>query len=83
MKNVTFTDSVLEKSQQSVRIKTVSGANGTVDGVTYRNIQMSGGDAYGIIVDQAYNGVACVYSFLPYCFMGSLGSWGLEASQEW
>lgn len=55
--NVTFSDSVMEKSQQSVRIKTVSGATGTVDGITYRNIAMSGGDDYGIIVMQSYNGV--------------------------
>jgi polygalacturonase len=51
--NVTFADSVMAKSQQSVRIKTVSGANGTVDGITYRNIQSSGGDDYGIIVMQS------------------------------
>lgn len=54
----------MENSQQSVRIKTISGANGTVDGITYKNIKMSGGDAYGIIVDQAYNGVAFVQPFL-------------------
>jgi polygalacturonase len=57
VKNVTFTDTVMENSQQSVRIKTISGANGTVDGITYRNIVMKGGDDYGILVDQSYNGV--------------------------
>ncbi|KAI1853907.1 hypothetical protein JX265_012592 [Neoarthrinium moseri] len=57
VRNVTFSDSVMEKSQQSVRIKTISGANGTVDGITYRNIAMSGGTDYGIIVMQSYNGV--------------------------
>lgn len=55
--NVTFSDSVMDKSQQSVRIKTVSGATGTVDGITYRNVAMSGGSDYGIIVMQSYNGV--------------------------
>lgn len=55
--NVTFSDTVMERSQQSVRIKTISGANGTVDNITYRNIAMSGGDDYGIIVMQSYNGV--------------------------
>ncbi|KAH6643445.1 glycoside hydrolase [Truncatella angustata] len=57
VRNVTFSDTTMEKSQQSVRIKTISGANGTVDGITYRNIAMSGGDDYGIIVMQSYNGV--------------------------
>ncbi|ETS73906.1 endopolygalacturonase C [Pestalotiopsis fici W106-1] len=57
VRNVTFRDSVMENSQQSVRIKTISGANGTVDGITYSNIAMSGGDDYGIIVMQSYNGV--------------------------
>jgi polygalacturonase len=38
----------------------VSGANGTVDGITYRNTQMSGGDDYGIIVMQSYNEVKSV-----------------------
>ncbi|KAM0817579.1 putative Glycoside hydrolase [Seiridium cardinale] len=55
--NVTFSDTIMEKSQQSVRIKTISGATGTVDGITYRNITMSGGTDYGIIVMQSYNGV--------------------------
>ncbi|TID21016.1 endopolygalacturonase C [Venturia nashicola] len=54
--NVTFQDTIMEKSQQSVRIKTVTNATGTVDNITYRNIQMSGGSAYGIIVMQSYNG---------------------------
>ncbi|KAF3013316.1 hypothetical protein E8E14_011116 [Neopestalotiopsis sp. 37M] len=57
VRNVTFRDTVMENSQQSVRIKTISGANGTVDGITYSNIAMSGGDDYGIIVMQSYNGV--------------------------
>ncbi|KAI0006985.1 glycoside hydrolase [Xylariaceae sp. FL0662B] len=57
VRNVTFTDTVMEDSQQSVRIKTISGANGTVEDITYRNIAMSGGTDYGIIVMQSYNGV--------------------------
>lgn len=55
--NVTFQDSIMENSQQSVRIKTVSNATGVVDNITYRNIVMSGGDTYGIVVMQSYNGV--------------------------
>lgn len=55
--NVTFQDSVMEKSQQFFRIKTVSNATGAVDGITYRNFDVSGGDDYGIVVKQSYNGV--------------------------
>ncbi|KAI0435165.1 glycoside hydrolase [Xylaria sp. FL1042] len=60
--NVTFADSTVQKSQQSVRIKTISGATGTVEDITYRNIYLDGAgvDAdysdYGIIVTQSYNG---------------------------
>lgn len=55
--NVTFQDSIMEKSQQSIRIKTVTDAVGAVDNILYKNITMSGGDRYGIIVMQSYNGV--------------------------
>jgi polygalacturonase len=41
VQNVTFRDTIMENSQQSVRIKTISGANGTVDNINYRNIVMS------------------------------------------
>lgn len=60
--NVTFADSTVQKSQQSVRIKTISGATGTVQNITYRNIFIDGAgvDAaysdYGVIVSQSYNG---------------------------
>lgn len=57
VKNVTFTDIVVENSQQSVRIKAFSGANETIDHITYRSIKMKGGDDYGILVDQLYSGV--------------------------
>lgn len=36
--------------------KTIAGANGTVSDITYRNISMSQGTDYGIIVTQSYNG---------------------------
>ncbi|QDS71995.1 hypothetical protein FKW77_001696 [Venturia effusa] len=55
--NVTFRDCVMEKSQQSIRIKTNANAIGAVTNITYRNIAISGGTSYGIVVDQAYNGV--------------------------
>ncbi|KAK6498386.1 hypothetical protein TWF481_010977 [Arthrobotrys musiformis] len=61
VKNVTFENIVVEKSQQAVRIKTVSGAVASVSDITYRNIQINGGNLtdvvdYGIIVDQSYGG---------------------------
>ncbi|KAI2630445.1 glycoside hydrolase [Xylaria nigripes] len=60
--NVTFADSTVQKSQQSVRIKTISGATGTVDDITYRNIFLDGDGVnadysdYGVVVTQSYNG---------------------------
>lgn len=60
--NVTFADSTVQNSQQSVRIKTIADATGTVEDITYRNIFLdnAGVDAdysdYGIIVTQSYNG---------------------------
>ncbi|KAI0402901.1 glycoside hydrolase [Xylaria palmicola] len=60
--NVTFADSTVQKSQQSVRIKTVSGATGLVQDITYRNIFLDGAgvDAqysdYGVVVTQSYGG---------------------------
>ncbi|KAI0145362.1 glycoside hydrolase [Xylariaceae sp. FL1272] len=62
--NVTFADSTVAKSQQSVRIKTISGKTGTVDGITYKNIYIDGTGVdpdysdYGIIVTQSYDGTA-------------------------
>lgn len=61
--NVTFADSTVQKSQQSVRIKTISGASGTVQNITYRNIFLDGAGVaadysdYGVVVTQSYNGV--------------------------
>lgn len=60
--NVTFADSTVQKSQQSVRIKTISGASGTVEDITYRNIFLDGAGVaadysdYGVVVTQSYGG---------------------------
>lgn len=56
VRNVTFQNTVLEKQQQSVRIKTVSGAVATVADIYYKNITINGGTSYGIVVDQSYGG---------------------------
>jgi polygalacturonase len=58
VRNVTFANTSLEKQQQSVRIKTVSGAVASVSDIFYRNIFFNGGTDYGIVVDQSYGGTA-------------------------
>ncbi|GAW22351.1 hypothetical protein ANO14919_118880 [Xylariales sp. No.14919] len=60
--NVTFADTTVQKSQQSVRIKTISGATGSVQNITYRNIFLDGVGVdtdysdYGVVVTQSYGG---------------------------
>jgi len=51
---VTIENSSISNSQNGVRIKTVSGATGSVSGVTYSNIQLSGITDYGIVIEQDY-----------------------------
>ncbi|KAK7423649.1 hypothetical protein QQX98_000839 [Neonectria punicea] len=54
--NVKFLNSQVKNSVQAIRIKTVTGATGSVSGVTYSGITMSGITSYGIIIEQNYNG---------------------------
>ncbi|KAK7432010.1 hypothetical protein QQZ08_001300 [Neonectria magnoliae] len=54
--NVKFLNSQVRNSVQAIRIKTVTGATGSVSGVTYSGITMSGITRYGIIIEQNYNG---------------------------
>ncbi|KAH6976291.1 polygalacturonase [Ilyonectria sp. MPI-CAGE-AT-0026] len=56
VKNVKFLSSTVTKSVQAIRIKTVSGATGSVSGVTYDGITMSSISNYGIIIEQNYSG---------------------------
>ncbi|KAI9641024.1 hypothetical protein NHQ30_010452 [Ciborinia camelliae] len=56
VKTVNFENSVVEDSQNAIRIKTISGDTGTVSGVTYSGITFSGITDYGIVITQAYNG---------------------------
>jgi polygalacturonase len=56
VRNVTFENTVMEKQQQSVRIKTVSGAVASVSDIFYSGITINGGTDYGILVDQSYGG---------------------------
>ncbi|KAK6544800.1 hypothetical protein TWF694_001482 [Orbilia ellipsospora] len=62
VRNVTYDTITMNRSQQSVRIKTNSGAVASVSDITYRNIKIVGAGGpssyvdYGIIVDQTYGG---------------------------
>jgi polygalacturonase len=51
---VTISNSKVTNSQNGVRIKTVYGATGSVKGVTYSGITMSGISKYGIVIEQDY-----------------------------
>jgi polygalacturonase len=57
---VTFSSSTVKASQNGIRIKTNSGTTGSVTGVTYKDITLTGITSYGITVRQDYNGDAGV-----------------------
>jgi polygalacturonase len=52
VETVTIESSTVTDSANGVRIKTVSGATGSVIGVTYKDITMSGITSYGIVIEQ-------------------------------
>lgn len=54
VKTVTISSSTVKTSQNGIRIKTVSGATGSVSGVTFKSITMSGITKYGIVIEQDY-----------------------------
>jgi len=54
VKTVNITSSSVVNSANGVRIKTVSGATGSVSGVTYKDITLSGITSYGIVIEQDY-----------------------------
>ncbi|RAL06545.1 glycoside hydrolase family 28 protein [Aspergillus homomorphus CBS 101889] len=54
VKNVTFIDSTVTKSENGVRIKTVYDATGEVEDVTFSNIVISDITDYGIVIEQDY-----------------------------
>jgi polygalacturonase len=51
---VTIESSTVKDSQNGVRIKTVYDATGSVTGVTYKDITLSGITKYGIVIEQDY-----------------------------
>ena len=46
--------SSVTNSANSVRVKTVSSATGSVSGVTYKDITLSGITMYGVVIEQDY-----------------------------
>lgn len=54
VKTVSITNSKISDSDNGVRIKTVSGATGSVSGVTYSGITLSNIAKYGIVIEQDY-----------------------------
>jgi len=54
VKTVTIESSTVTDSENGIRIKTVSGATGSVSGVTFKSITMSGITDYGIVFEQDY-----------------------------
>jgi len=51
---VIIESSSVTNSANGVRVKTVSGATGSVNNVTFDNISLSGISKYGIVVEQDY-----------------------------
>ncbi|OCL11200.1 glycoside hydrolase family 28 protein [Glonium stellatum] len=51
---VTIENSEVKDSQNGIRIKTVYDATGSVTGVTYKDITLSGITKYGIVIEQDY-----------------------------
>ncbi|KAL4891478.1 glycoside hydrolase [Aspergillus ambiguus] len=54
VKNVTISDSTVTNSANGIRIKTIVDETGSVSGVTYSNIKISGISDYGIVFEQDY-----------------------------
>lgn len=54
VENVYIADSTVTASENGVRIKTISGATGSVKNVTYSNIKLSSISDYGVVVEQDY-----------------------------
>lgn len=54
VKDVTVSDVSIINSDNGVRIKTISGATGSVSGITYKNITLKNIAKYGIVIEQDY-----------------------------
>ena len=54
VKNVEVSDCTVTNSANGVRIKTISGATGSVSNVSYKNIKLENISKYGVVVQQDY-----------------------------
>ncbi|GAM85792.1 hypothetical protein ANO11243_038000 [Dothideomycetidae sp. 11243] len=54
VQNVVIADNTISNSANGVRIKTVSGATGSIANVVYTNIKLSGITTYGVVIEQDY-----------------------------
>lgn len=54
LKSITISNSKVSKSDNGVRIKTISGAKGSVSGVKFSNIKLDSIMKYGIVIEQDY-----------------------------
>ncbi|KAK5124814.1 hypothetical protein LTR85_001527 [Meristemomyces frigidus] len=54
VETILFENSEVKNSANGVRIKTVYDATGSVSGVTYKSITLSGITSYGIVIEQDY-----------------------------
>ncbi|PBP21923.1 putative polygalacturonase 2 [Diplocarpon rosae] len=54
VKNINIASSAITNSDNGVRIKTISGATGSVSGVIYKDIKLSNIRKYGIVIQQDY-----------------------------
>ncbi|KAL3426903.1 endopolygalacturonase [Phlyctema vagabunda] len=54
VKTINISSNTIKNSDNGARIKTVSGATGTVSGVTYKDITLSNIAKYGIVIQQDY-----------------------------
>ncbi|OJJ95007.1 hypothetical protein ASPACDRAFT_36925 [Aspergillus aculeatus ATCC 16872] len=55
VKNVTFYDVNVLKSQQAIRIKAIYGDTGSISDITYHEIAFSDATDYGIVIEQNYD----------------------------
>nr|AAY82498.1 polygalacturonase [Ophiostoma ulmi] len=53
---VTFYNSQIKNSVNGIRVKGTVGTTGTIKGVTYNKITLSGITNYGVLIEQNYNG---------------------------
>jgi polygalacturonase len=54
VKNVVVTGTTIANSDNGVRIKTISGATGSVSGITYKDVTLKNIKKYGIVIEQDY-----------------------------